>query len=71
MLQDHVFDQAVLGDAAEAVGRVGTADGGDPSGVGGAVAVPIHFKELVVLTRRGARVLCACKVCVRTSMRGV
>ena len=51
---DHALDQTVLGDAGEAMGRVRTGDGGgDPSGNGAAVAVPINFKELVVLTRRG------------------
>lgn len=58
-----MFDQTVLGDASEAMGRVRTADGGggggggDPSGNGAAVAVPINFKELVVLTRRGESVV--------------
>ena len=51
---DHALDQTVLGDAGEAMGSVRTGDGGgDPSGNGAAVAVPINFKELVVLTRRG------------------
>lgn len=49
------FDQAILGDAGEAMGRLGTGDGiGSPGGGGkAAAAVPIHFKELVVLARRG------------------
>eukprot|EP00752_Nemacystus_decipiens_P011149 g9905.t1 len=52
---DQGFDPAILGDAGEALGRVGTGDGaGSPGGGGrGAAALPIHFKELVVLTRRG------------------
>lgn len=52
---DQRFDQAILGDAGEALGRLGTTDGPDSRGGGGkgAVAVPINFKELVVLARRG------------------
>ena len=58
-VMDPMFDQTVLGDASEAMGRVGTADGGgDPSGNGAGVAVPINFKELVVLTRRGGTHQC-------------
>lgn len=72
---DQGFDQVVLGDAAEALGRVGTGDGGGSPGAGvrAGTAVPINFKELVVLARRGmcgtkmdSHVLaCACvNVCV-------
>lgn len=52
---DQGFDPAVLGDAGEALGRLGTGDGADSPGAGGrgGTAVPIHFKELVVLARRG------------------
>ncbi|CAM9283295.1 unnamed protein product, partial [Pylaiella littoralis] len=52
---DPGFDQTVLGDAWEALGRIGTGDGAGSPGAGsrGTTAVPIHFKELVVLTRRG------------------
>lgn len=53
-LQEQGFGTAVLGDAAEALGRAATPDGGGPPG--GAVAIPINFKELVVLTRRGVLV---------------
>lgn len=55
-IQQQPFGTAVLGDASEALGRVGTADGGDTMGsAGGPPAVPIHFKELAALTRRGTR----------------
>ncbi|CAM9274089.1 unnamed protein product, partial [Hapterophycus canaliculatus] len=52
---DQGFDQVVLGEAAEAMGRVGTGEGGSSPGAGvrGGTAVPINFKELVVLARRG------------------
>ncbi|CAN0141239.1 unnamed protein product, partial [Ectocarpus sp. 12 AP-2014] len=54
---DQGFDPVVLGDASEALGRVGTADGGgSPGASGGGVgpmSAPIQFKELLVLTRRG------------------
>lgn len=52
---DQGFDQAALGDAAEALGRVRTGEGGGSPGAGvrGGAAVPINFKELVVLARRG------------------
>ncbi|CBN77180.1 Response receiver [Ectocarpus siliculosus] len=54
---DQGFDPVILGDAGEALGRVGTADGGGSPGASGGgigpVSVPIQFKELLVLTRRG------------------
>lgn len=62
---DQGFDQAILGDAGEALGRLGTGDGaGSPGGGGkGGVAVPIHFKELVVLARRGNDAMILCMMC--------
>lgn len=56
---DQGFDPVVLGDAVEALGRVGTGDASSQgTGSRGNTAIPIQFKELMVLTRRG-------KLCIR------
>lgn len=73
--QQQPFDQVYFGDAAEALGRSGAGSSSADSGTGvgsalGTVPLPINFKELLVLTRRGNMNIERLIVCMCAHARG-